>query len=101
MGGGAEELGFAKFRFSSVHKTPPTFSVGALEGVGSVNSELLAALLFNVASSLDTASTEEAGFLTRSSSRESSRVTETESVRPQVAWDGCSLLFAPVFRPPP
>lgn len=100
MGVGAEELGFAKFRFSSVHKTPATFSVGALEGAGSVNSELLAALLFNTTSSLDTASTEEAGFWTKSSSSESSRLTGTGSVRLQVAWDGCSLLFTPVFRPP-
>lgn len=100
MGGGAEELGFAKFRFSSVHKTPATFSVGALEGAGSVNSELLAVLLFNTGSSLDTASTEEAGFLTKSSSSESSRLTETGSVRPQVTWGGCSLLVAPMLRPP-
>ncbi|KAK7796901.1 hypothetical protein U0070_008910, partial [Myodes glareolus] len=75
VGGGAEEPGFAKFRFSSVHKTPATFSVGVLEGTGSVNSELLAALLFNTASSLDTASTEEAGFWAKSSSSESSRIT--------------------------
>lgn len=100
-GGGAEGLGFTKFLFSSVHKTPVTFSAGVLEGAAIVKSELPATLLFNMASSLDTASIEEAGSWPKSSSNESSRLTGAGLVRPPDTWDGGSLLVTPTFRPPP
>jgi hypothetical protein len=100
-GGGTEGLGLTKFLFSSVHKAPVTLSAGALEVAGSVNSELPAALLFSTVSSLDTASTEEAGFRTKSSSKESSRLTEAGSARPPDTWDRSSRLVAPMLRPPP
>lgn len=54
---------------------PASFSAGTFTGAGSGNSELPAALLCNTASSLDTASNEEAELWTKSPSNESSRLT--------------------------
>lgn len=87
--------------FGSIHKTPATFSAGTFEGAGSVNSELPLALLFSAASSLDTASNEEAELRIKSPSNESSTLIGAGLARLPDAWDESSLFAAPMLRPPP
>lgn len=77
------------------------FSAEAFKGAGDVNSELPLALLFRAASSLDTASNEEAELRIRSPSSESSRSIGAGLARLPEAWDESSLFAAPVLRPPP